>query len=87
MHVKRRRGELIGTVPFGWRVAGDGIQLVAIESEQAVIADIRAMREAGKAYRTIADELTERGIPTKKGRGAWQHRTVAGILKRDAREA
>lgn len=78
----RRR---IGEAPsrLGARLAGNGTTLVAIESEQAVIADIRAMRTAGKSYRSIADELTRRGVPTKQGRGVWKHSAVAGIAKRD----
>ncbi len=53
------------------------------KAEQAVLAEIRAMRAAGKSYRTIADELTERGVPTKKGNGRWSHMAVVGIVKRD----
>lgn len=32
--------------------------------------------------RAIAEELTAAGVPTKKGRGAWNHNTVAGIQTR-----
>ncbi len=79
---KKRNGERTGGIPFGWRLASDGVTLVAIEAEQAVIADIRAMRAAGRSYRAIADELTERGVATKKGRGGWKHSAVLGIVKR-----
>ncbi len=79
---KKRNGERTGGIPFGFKLAGDGVQLVAIEAEQAVIADIRAMRQAGKSYRAIADALTERGVATKKGNGCWSHTAVAGIVKR-----
>ena len=56
---------------------------MAIESEQAVIADIKAMRRAGQSYRTIAAELTRRGVPTKQGRGGWKHSAVVGIVGRN----
>ena len=35
--VKRRRGERIGSVPYGWRLASDGVHLVADEDEQRII--------------------------------------------------
>jgi DNA invertase Pin-like site-specific DNA recombinase len=83
---KRRIGERTGGIPYGWRLEPDGTTLGAIDSEQAIIADIRAMRRAGKSYRAIADELTQRGVPTKQGRGDWKHSAVAGIVKRDRAE-
>ena len=82
---KRRIGERTGGIPYGYRLADDGVQLVAIGAEQAIIADIRAMRSAGKSYRAIADELTEGGVPTKKGRGRWSHQAVARIIRRNER--
>lgn len=80
---KRQNGERTGGIPFGWELADDGTMLVAIEAEQAVLAEIRAMRTAGRSYRAIADELTRRGVPTKKGRGRWSYMTVVGIVKRN----
>ncbi len=80
---KKRNGERIGGIPFGWELANDGTTLVAIESEQAIIAEIKAMRQAGKSYRAVADELTRRGVPTKKGGDRWAHQAVARIEKRD----
>ncbi|MCH7872780.1 MAG: recombinase family protein [Planctomycetes bacterium] len=50
----------------------------------AVLAEIRTMRTAGRSYRAIANELTRRGVPTKKGRGRWSHMAVVGIVKREA---
>ncbi|UCC28727.1 MAG: recombinase family protein [Phycisphaerales bacterium] len=73
----------IGSVPYGFDLADDGATLVPNESEQAVIADIRSMRTAGKKLKQIAKALTERGIPTKTGRSArWSHQAVARILNR-----
>ncbi len=79
---KRRNGERTGGIPYGWRLADDATTLVAVEAEQTVIRDIRGMRRAGKSYRVIADELTQRGVPTKQGRGGWKHSAVVGIVRR-----
>ncbi len=80
--VKRANGQRIGTVPYGFDLADDGIALVPNESEQAVIADIRTMRANGKTLKQIAGELTKRGVRTKSGRERWSHQTVHRIVKR-----
>ena len=79
---KRRKGERIGAIPYGWRLAGDETSLVAVESEHAVIREMKAMREQGCSYRAIAEQLTRRSVPTKKGNRTWTHQAVASILKR-----
>jgi DNA invertase Pin-like site-specific DNA recombinase len=58
---KARGRYLRGKVPFGWRV-GDGGTLIEHEAEQEAIRAMRAMRNEGKALRTIAAAMTERGI-------------------------
>ncbi len=80
--VKRSRGQRISRTPYGYDLAPDGITLVENEAESAVIADILAMRGRGVSYPKIARALTERGIPTKRGKGQWRHETVAGLFKR-----
>ncbi len=79
---KRRNGERTGGIPYGFRLASDGVQLVPIEAEQAVLAEIRTMRAEGQTYRAIAAELALRGVPTKQNRGRWAHQAVARIVKR-----
>ncbi len=81
---KRRKGERVGTIPYGWRLGDDETSLVAVESEQAVIREMKAMREQGRSYRAIAEEFTSQRVPTKKGNATWTHQTVASILKRFA---
>ena len=58
---KARGRYLGGKVPFGYRV-GEGGALVEHEAEQDAIRAMRAMRQEGKALRTIAAAMTERGI-------------------------
>ena len=83
---KRCRGERIGAIPYGWRLADDGATLEPIESEHAVIRDMKVMRKRGCSYRAIAEELTRRGVPTKKGNATWTHLAVASILRRACRK-
>jgi len=86
MAVKKSNGQRVDTVPHGFDLAADGETLVPNESEQAAIAEIRAMRSRGMKLQEIADSLTERGVPTKTGKSdAWTHQVVARILARVAR--
>ena len=79
---KRANGERTGQVPYGFDLADDGVTLVPNKAEQAVLADILAMREGGETLQGITDELTRRRVPTKTGNASWNLWTVRGILKR-----
>ena len=59
--------------------------LIENTAEQAVIADIKAMRLGGMKLQQIADTLTRRGVPTKTGKSRrCTHQAVARILNRYA---
>ncbi len=64
-------------------MADDGKALVAKASEQAVVDQMKALRAKGWTLEAIAEELTERGVPTKTQRSdRWTHQAVARILSR-----
>ena len=72
-------GYAYGAPQFGQKA--ENKELVADESEQAVIEVIRRHRRSGKSPQAIADFLNTGNYPTKRG-GIWQHTTVRGIIKR-----
>jgi len=89
--VKRRRGEVIGTVPFGWRAetrpapTADNPErvvrvLVPDEGEQSAIALVRQLHADGVSLRQIAATLDEARISCRGAR--WHKTTVARILER-----
>lgn len=80
IHLKAA-GQRVGTVPFGWNLAADGVSLVPNDAEQTVLATIRQLRTAGQSLRDIASYLNTEGISTKKGRATWYASTVASVLK------
>ena len=83
MAVKRANGQGVGTVPYGFDLGANGLALVPNEAEQAIIAEIKAMRSRGMKLKQIASELTARGVPTKTGKSSrWTHQAVARILTR-----
>ena len=82
MKHKKRNGERVGKVPFGFDLAADGVQLIPNAAEQAVLELVDQLHEAGESMRKIAAELTRRGIGTKEGNGEWSHGTIQRILNR-----
>jgi DNA invertase Pin-like site-specific DNA recombinase len=80
MRHKRSKGERVGTVPFGYRLAADGIELEADEAEQSILSRIQGMRAGGHTLRQIADELNRQGYTTRRGT-AWRHQYVASALR------
>lgn len=82
MAAKRRAGERIGEIPFGWDLHDDGT-LIENAAEQKVIACILDCRKAGMSLREIASILNGQAVTTKKG-NRWYGETVRSILDRCA---
>jgi DNA invertase Pin-like site-specific DNA recombinase len=70
MKHKAAKGEFIGghSAPYGFTLAADGVALVEVEAEQAVIGEARALRAAGLSLRSAAAELARRGFLARAGR-------------------
>ena len=62
LRTKKPRGERVGTVPYGFAVAADGVRLVPDEPEQKVISRIAELRGAGESERDIVSILAGEGI-------------------------
>lgn len=68
MKHKASKGERVGAIPYGFALAADGVSLVEVEAEQAVIADARALRAAGLSLGAVAKRLASRGSVSRSGR-------------------
>ena len=77
---KRNRGERVGNIPFGSRLAGDGEHLEPDPTEQDALAEIRRLRNEGTTMRKIAANLNERAYRTRRGT-PWRLESVARVLK------
>jgi site-specific DNA recombinase len=64
---KRSKGERTGNIPFGFRLAEDGIHLVQESTEQATLRKLRSMKTRGLPWRVIAEQFNEEGVPTRNG--------------------
>ena len=79
--VKRSRGQRIGAIPFGYRVADDGKTLLPDDHEQAVIARARELRAEGASLRAVGRALIEEGHAPRAGK-AWHVQLVARMVDR-----
>ncbi len=69
MQHKASQGEYIGgAAPYGYVLAADGVTLVEVESEQAAIAEARALRATGLSLRKVGEELDRQGLRARNGR-------------------
>ena len=80
MRHKRAKGECVGNIPFGFRLAGDGCRLEEEPAEQDILAHIRELKAAGHTTRQIAEELNRQGYTTRRGT-AWRFQYVAEALR------
>lgn len=76
---KRSEGRVVGALPLGFDRDGD--KLVRNEEEQAVLARVRQLVDAGEGPRAIARALQAEKFRTKRG-GAWRACTAAKLMAR-----
>jgi DNA invertase Pin-like site-specific DNA recombinase len=68
LQAKKRRGERIGAVQYGYHLAADGIHLEIDEPEQSVIREARRLRDSGLSLGKVAAELAKQGLLSRVGR-------------------
>jgi site-specific DNA recombinase len=80
MDVMRRRGEAIGPPPYGYKVGRDGKTLVPHQGEQATIARVVGLYDAGATERGVVGILAGEGALSRAGTPLSQtqvHRILA----------
>ncbi len=78
--VKRSRGEKLGgDVPYGYRLAADGVHLDTYQPEMRIVVAARKLREQGMSLRQIGAALEARGLLPRCGR-PWNPKTVRALL-------
>ena len=82
MRHKRNQGQRVGNIAYGYRLANDEQHLEPDETEQAILAHIRARRES-MTLRGLAAELNAQGFRTRRG-SPWRHEYVKRIVDLDA---
>ena len=80
---KKANGQRAGNIPYGYRLAPDGVHVEASPEEQAALVRIVELRTRGYTLQEIALKLNGQGIRTRAG-SEWKNQYVAKILKKRA---
>ena len=67
LQAKKARGERTGSIPYGFRLADDGVNLVRDEVEQEAMTMIRELNGKGLSLRNIAGRLEAKGYKPRNG--------------------
>jgi len=80
LDLKRKKGEILGSPKFGYKIGEDKKTLVQIPSEQKTIKLIVDLKAQEFTLQQIADQLNGDGILTRRGL-KWKFQYVYKILK------
>jgi DNA invertase Pin-like site-specific DNA recombinase len=80
LRIKKDRGQLIGRVPFGYKLAQDGIHLECDDEEQAALAQLMSLRTGGCSIRGIAAQMNAQQV-FNRGGTPWNNANVFRILE------
>jgi DNA invertase Pin-like site-specific DNA recombinase len=75
LDAKRARGERVGAIPSGFKLAEDGVHLVPDDNTRRAMATARELVAQGLSLREIGVKLTEAGHRTRRG-GPITHKQV-----------
>jgi DNA invertase Pin-like site-specific DNA recombinase len=77
--VKSRRGERVGSVPYGKRLSTDRVRLEDEPNEQSVILAARELRGSGLTFQAVANELGRRGLTSRRS-ATWHPMQIARMV-------
>ncbi len=77
--VKKAKGERVGGIPYGKRLAVDGKRLEEHPGEQATIAQAKALRAEGESLRSIGRRLVASGHTPRTAR-KWHVAVLARLV-------
>lgn len=78
LKTKKDKGERVGHIPYGYRLASDSIRLMEDEKEQQTLKKIHTMRNMKKSIRNIALDLNKMGFFNRGSE--WNHASVHRML-------
>lgn len=80
LQVKKKKGQRIGHIPFGYRLCTDGVHLEIDQDEQRILSMIEEARTFGLSYREIAVDFIEMNILNRSGK-SWNHVSLMRVMK------
>jgi site-specific DNA recombinase len=82
LKVKRDRGQRCGQIPYGWRLADDGLHLEPDPADAGLAEACRRLKTDGASLRAIGRELAALGFRPKEGGAVFGASTIRRILQR-----
>ena len=77
---KKAKNERTGTVKFGYKLDSDNKTLIPDEHEQNIIKTAIQYRNKGLSLRKIAEEMSKKGIVSKRSNKTLSHIQIKRIL-------
>ena len=65
---KKAQGERVGNIPYGYKLASDGIHLEVNPDEQIVTIEVKELRQSGMTLDSIRQILMDNNRVTRKGK-------------------
>lgn len=75
LQVKKKKGQRIGHVPYGYRLCTDNVHIEPNEEEQRIIEMVKERRRFGLSFRQIALDLNEMEC-FNRGKSLWNHVSI-----------
>ena len=79
LQVKKRKGERVGHIPYGFKLAENKIHLEENAQEQYNLNMINRMRSQGMTFRKIAEEMNS--FRRFNREGPWNHVAIKRVRK------
>ena len=79
LQAKKGKGQRVGHIPYGYRLADDKIHLVPDTKEQDTLNHIKELRSNGISIRAAAAVLNEKHI-LNRGAARWNHASLHRII-------
>jgi DNA invertase Pin-like site-specific DNA recombinase len=79
LQAMKRRGRRVGSIPYGFQLAADGLHLVEHDQEQATVALAAVLRARGLSLRAVGRELVAQGHSPRRG-GSWNPNQVRRLV-------
>ena len=85
LKIKKIKGERVGHIPFGKKLAQDGILLEVNYEEQEVINQIALLRARGLSVRKIA-RIMNLSKMFNRGGAKWNHESIHQLTKKTTKQ-
>jgi DNA invertase Pin-like site-specific DNA recombinase len=78
LQVKKKKGERIGHVPYGYRLSTDNVHIEEDKDEQYTLKLMRQLQQDGLSLRDIANELNFFNVHNREG--PWNHVAITRVI-------